>query len=207
MVRQFVGIPWGVAVRSTRENCIADSRCRRRSVDGGAAQKKVGGGTSFGYRGLDGRAALEIASSTDLDVMLLDVMLPSMDGIEAARRLRSENNHTPVVMLTARDSVPDIVRGLDVGADDYLIKPDLLARLRASARPYSGHAFRESAFRHYFPHPQNSNLIAIWPLRGWFAVSVTLPKLVSPKSESGVRKRTELVRLKNSARSSSFIPS
>jgi CheY-like chemotaxis protein len=151
MVRQFVGIPWGVAVRSTRENCIADSRCRRRSVDGGAAQKKVGGGTSFGYRGLDGRAALEIASSTDLDVMLLDVMLPSMDGIEAARRLRSENNHTPVVMLTARDSVPDIVRGLDVGADDYLIKPDLLARLRASARPYSGHAFRESAFRHYFP--------------------------------------------------------
>jgi DNA-binding response OmpR family regulator len=86
----------------------------------------------------DGRAALEIASSTDLDVILLDVMLPSMDGIEVARRLRSENNHTPVVMLTARDSVPDIVRGLDVGADDYLIKPfswvELLARLRASAR-------------------------------------------------------------------------
>jgi len=86
----------------------------------------------------DGRAALEIASSTELDVILLDVMLPSMDGIEVARRLRSGNNHTPVVMLTARDSVPDIVRGLDVGADDYLIKPfswvELLARLRASSR-------------------------------------------------------------------------
>jgi len=50
-------------------------------------------------------------------------MLPGLDGIEVARRLRRGNNNTPVVMLTARDSVPDIVRGLDVGADDYLIKP------------------------------------------------------------------------------------
>ncbi len=86
----------------------------------------------------DGRAALEIASSTELDVILLDVMLPGMDGIEVAGHLRTRNNHTPVVMLTARDSVPDIVRGLDVGADDYLIKPfsfvELLARIRASAR-------------------------------------------------------------------------
>lgn len=86
----------------------------------------------------DGPAALEIASSTELDVILLDVMLPGMDGIEVARHLRTRNNHTPVVMLTARDSVPDIVRGLDVGADDYLIKPfsfvELLARIRASAR-------------------------------------------------------------------------
>lgn len=86
----------------------------------------------------DGPAALEIASNTELDVILLDVMLPGMDGIEVARHLRSRNNRTPVVMLTARDSVPDIVRGLDVGADDYLIKPfsfaELLARLRASAR-------------------------------------------------------------------------
>lgn len=86
----------------------------------------------------DGRSALDIAGSTDLDVILLDVMLPGLDGIEVARRLRKGNNHTPVVMLTARDSVPDIVRGLDVGADDYLIKPfsfsELLARLRAAAR-------------------------------------------------------------------------
>jgi two-component system response regulator MprA len=86
----------------------------------------------------DGPSALEIARSTDLDVILLDVMLPGLDGLEVARRLRYGNNQTPVVMLTARDSVPDIVRGLDVGADDYLIKPfsftELLARLRAAAR-------------------------------------------------------------------------
>lgn len=86
----------------------------------------------------DGLSALDIASSTDLDVILLDIMLPGLDGIEVARRLRRENNNTPVVMLTARDSVPDIVRGLDAGADDYLIKPfsftELLARLRSAAR-------------------------------------------------------------------------
>jgi DNA-binding response OmpR family regulator len=86
----------------------------------------------------DGPAALELATSTDLDVILLDVMLPGMDGIEVARNLRSRNNYTPLIMLTARDSVLDIIRGLDVGADDYLIKPfsfqELLARLRASAR-------------------------------------------------------------------------
>src|SRR5262245_28754134 len=86
----------------------------------------------------DGPSALDIARSTDLDVIVLDVMLPGLDGLEVARRLRHGNNHTPVVMLTARDSVPDIVRGLDAGADDYLIKPfsfsELLARLRAAAR-------------------------------------------------------------------------
>ena len=86
----------------------------------------------------DGKAALDIATSTDLDVILLDVMLPGMDGIEVVMNLRNRNNHTPLILLTARDSVPDIIRGLDVGADDYLIKPfsfqELLARLRASAR-------------------------------------------------------------------------
>lgn len=86
----------------------------------------------------DGKSALDIASSADLDVILLDVMLPGMDGIEVARNLRSRNNYTPLIMLTARDSELDIIRGLDVGADDYLIKPfsfqELLARLRASAR-------------------------------------------------------------------------
>jgi DNA-binding response OmpR family regulator len=86
----------------------------------------------------DGQSALEIASNTEFDVILLDVMLPGMDGIKLARHLRNGNNHTPVLMLTALDSVPDIVRGLDAGADDYLIKPfsftELLARLRATAR-------------------------------------------------------------------------
>jgi DNA-binding response OmpR family regulator len=86
----------------------------------------------------DGLTALDIASCTELDVILLDVMLPGMDGVEVVRRLRRRNNRTPVVMLTARDSIPDIACGLDVGADDYLIKPfsfvELLARLRASSR-------------------------------------------------------------------------
>jgi DNA-binding response OmpR family regulator len=86
----------------------------------------------------DGPSALEIAGNTEFDVILLDVMLPGMDGIKVAHHLRNGNNPTPVVMLTALDSVPDIVRGLDAGADDYLIKPfsfaELLARLRSAAR-------------------------------------------------------------------------
>ncbi|HEX4603038.1 MAG TPA: response regulator transcription factor [Candidatus Angelobacter sp.] len=86
----------------------------------------------------DGPSALEIAGNAEFDVILLDVMLPGVDGIKVARQLRNANNNTPVLMLTALDSVPDIVRGLDAGADDYLIKPfsftELLARLRSSAR-------------------------------------------------------------------------
>ena len=81
---------------------------------------------------------LELASNYDFDVIILDVMMPKMDGYELAKRLRSQKIATPVLMLTARDSVPDIVYGLDVGADDYLTKPfsfnELLARLRAVKR-------------------------------------------------------------------------
>ena len=72
------------------------------------------------------------------DVILLDVMLPQMNGLEVARRLRHREQDTPVLMLTARDSVPDIISGLNAGADDYLTKPfsflELLARIRALAR-------------------------------------------------------------------------
>lgn len=86
----------------------------------------------------DGREALEIALSHAFDVILLDVMLPGLDGLTVARRLRQAHNQTPILMLTARDSTPDIVAGLDVGADDYLTKPFsfevLLARLRAVGR-------------------------------------------------------------------------
>src|SRR6185436_19729 len=67
-----------------------------------------------------------------------DVMLPSMDGFEIARRLRNEGNRTPILMLTARDTVPDVVKGLDIGADDYMTKPfsfeEFSARLRAIGR-------------------------------------------------------------------------
>jgi len=86
----------------------------------------------------DGREAFEIASGSPFDVILLDVMLPRMDGIAVARRLRECRNQTPVLMLTARDAPSDIVKGLDSGADDYLTKPFsidiLLARLRAVSR-------------------------------------------------------------------------
>ncbi|HUN63656.1 MAG TPA: response regulator transcription factor [Candidatus Sulfotelmatobacter sp.] len=86
----------------------------------------------------DGRTALEKSAETSFDVILLDVMLPQMNGLEVARRLRHREEDTPVLMLTARDSVPDIINGLNAGADDYLTKPfsflELLARIRALAR-------------------------------------------------------------------------
>ena len=86
----------------------------------------------------NGLRALDEAEGADFDVILLDVMLPGIDGFEFARRLRTAENHTPILMLTARDAVTDIARGLDIGVDDYLTKPfsfvELLARLRAVAR-------------------------------------------------------------------------
>ncbi|HLX44209.1 MAG TPA: response regulator transcription factor [Bryobacteraceae bacterium] len=86
----------------------------------------------------DGREGLEIARGSPFDVILLDVMLPVLDGLAVARRLREGRNQTPVLMLTARDAPADIVNGLDSGADDYLVKPFsidvLLARLRAVSR-------------------------------------------------------------------------
>jgi len=86
----------------------------------------------------DGREAFDIARSGHFDVIVLDVTLPGMDGMTVARRLRESRNKTPVLMLTARDATADIVKGLDSGADDYLIKPFsidvLLARLRAVSR-------------------------------------------------------------------------
>jgi two-component system, OmpR family, response regulator len=85
-----------------------------------------------------GEDAVWMAGSTEYDVVVLDVMLPGLDGFEVCRRLRADEVWTPVLMLTARDAVEDRVAGLDGGADDYLIKPfsfeELLARLRALAR-------------------------------------------------------------------------
>lgn len=86
----------------------------------------------------DGRTALEISGAQPFDIILLDIMLPRMSGLEVARQLRRREQETPVLMLTARDSLADIVTGLDAGADDYLTKPfsflELLARMRALAR-------------------------------------------------------------------------
>jgi DNA-binding response OmpR family regulator len=86
----------------------------------------------------DGRTGLELASTAEFDVVVLDLMLPGIDGFEVARRMRRGASQTPILMLTARDAVPDIVKGLDSGADDYLTKPFsfevFLARLRSVAR-------------------------------------------------------------------------
>src|SRR5919205_716564 len=85
-----------------------------------------------------GEDAVWMAGAHPYDAIVLDVMLPGVDGFETCRRLRTAGVWTPVLMLTARDSVDDRVAGLDAGADDYLTKPfslaELLARLRALAR-------------------------------------------------------------------------
>ncbi len=86
----------------------------------------------------DGEDALTRAEATEYDAIILDVMLPGIDGFEVCRRLRADDIWAPVLMLTARDAVRDRVAGLDEGADDYLTKPfsyaELLARLRALVR-------------------------------------------------------------------------
>jgi two-component system response regulator MprA len=87
---------------------------------------------------LDGPTGLAMARASSFELILLDIMLPGMDGFSIARRLRSEGNSTPILMLTARDATPDVVQGLDLGADDYLTKPFsfeiLLARIRSLFR-------------------------------------------------------------------------
>jgi two-component system OmpR family response regulator len=86
----------------------------------------------------DGEEALRVVARTEYDVVVLDVLMPGLGGFETCRRLRDDGRWMPVLMLTARDSVEDRVRGLDGGADDYLTKPfslaELTARLRALVR-------------------------------------------------------------------------
>jgi two-component system, OmpR family, response regulator MprA len=89
----------------------------------------------------DGATALARAAQTTPDLVILDVMLPGLDGLEVCRRLRIERGGVPILMLTARDATADRVRGLDSGADDYLVKPfayeELLARVRALLRRHN----------------------------------------------------------------------
>jgi two-component system response regulator MprA len=86
----------------------------------------------------DGEEALDALVSTPADAIVLDVLMPRLDGLEVCRRLRKAGDRTPILMLTARDAIDDRVEGLDVGADDYLVKPfalrELQARLRALLR-------------------------------------------------------------------------
>jgi DNA-binding response OmpR family regulator len=90
-----------------------------------------------------GQEALDWAEAASYDLIILDILLPEMDGISVCRELRRRGNRTPVLMLTARDTIDDRVAGLDAGADDYLVKPfaikELLARLRALTRRSSDH--------------------------------------------------------------------
>lgn len=87
----------------------------------------------------DGSEGLRRLHEDAFDAVILDVMMPNLNGYELARALRKEKNRTPVLMLTAKDAVPDVVEGLDCGADDYVTKPfsfrELLLRLRAVRRP------------------------------------------------------------------------
>jgi len=109
------------------ERRIADFVCRGLSEQGYAVDVAY-----------DGDEALHWPDVAEFDVVILDVMLPVRDGIEVCRTLRERGLRTPILMLTARDAVEDRVRGLDSGADDYLVKPfafaELLARLRALTR-------------------------------------------------------------------------
>lgn len=88
-----------------------------------------------GDMAVTGEEALALAAAREYDAVLLDIMLPGLDGFETCRKLRADGISTPVLMVTARDAVEDRVRGLDHGADDYLVKPfafdQLVTRLRA----------------------------------------------------------------------------
>ncbi len=91
---------------------------------------------------VDGPTGLEAAGRTAFDIVVLDVMMPGLDGLDVTRRLRRQGVRTPILLLTARDAPGDVVRGLDAGADDYLTKPFpfevLLARVRARTRSQTG---------------------------------------------------------------------
>ncbi len=92
----------------------------------------------------DGEEALHFASVGEFDAVVMDIMMPKINGIEVVKRLRDRNDKTPVIFLTAKDSVSDRVTGLDAGAEDYLVKPfafeELLARIRVMTRKAAGSA-------------------------------------------------------------------
>lgn len=92
-------------------------------------------------KALDGRTGLDMALSGGYDLVLLDIMLPGLNGLEVLRRIRKENERLPVILLTARDTTMDKVSGLDSGADDYVTKPfaieELLARIRTALRKHA----------------------------------------------------------------------
>jgi two-component system, OmpR family, response regulator MprA len=112
---------------------VDDEPAVRQAVSRALTQKHYVVGTAA-----DGEEALTAIAAAQLDLVILDVLMPGIDGLEVARRIRSTGNRVPILMLTARETVDDRVAGLDAGADDYLVKPfalaELLARVRALIR-------------------------------------------------------------------------
>ena len=122
-----------VPVRDARVLVVDDDADVREAVE--TALELEGHRVSTAGDGLD---ALKQLGRAEFDAVVLDVLMPNLDGFEVCRRLRAAGNRTPILILTARDSVQDTIRGLDLGADDYLVKPfalgELLARVRALLR-------------------------------------------------------------------------
>ena len=116
---------------------VEDARDMNRLIE--KILKKVGYSVDCCF---DGEEALAYLSAAEYDEILLDVMLPKLDGYSVIKKLRANNVETPVLFLTAKDAVADRVKGLDLGADDYLVKPfefeELLARIRAMTRKRTG---------------------------------------------------------------------
>ena len=112
---------------------IEDEHMIASSIKQGLEQETFAVDTAF-----DGEIGLDLALSEDYDVIILDLMLPKMDGLHVCQQIRAAGNHTPIIMLTAKGMTADKVTGLSSGADDYLVKPfafeELLARLRALTR-------------------------------------------------------------------------
>jgi len=125
----------------------------------GRALEGEGYRVTFAY---DGEEALRLGRTDAYDVMLLDVMLPRMDGFTVIRKLREGRMRTQSIIVSARDSMEDVVRGLDAGADDYLTKPFaldvLLARVRAAARRAPLHAPRSLSFEDLVLRPNQFEL-------------------------------------------------
>lgn len=112
---------------------VEDEHLIANSIKKGLEQEKYTVDIAF-----DGLEGYDLASSGDYDLILLDLMLPGLDGLSICKKLRQENNHTPILMLTAKSQLEDKITGLNCGADDYLTKPfafeELLARIRALSR-------------------------------------------------------------------------
>lgn len=113
---------------------VEDEHKIANSIKKGLEQESIAADVAF-----DGESGFDLAAAEDYDVIIMDLMLPGMDGMEVCRKLRKEENvHTPILMLTAKGQLDDKVNGLNAGADDYLVKPfafaELLARIKALSR-------------------------------------------------------------------------